>query len=145
MASNASIPVPGPDTGKIVGKPHSEHGGPGPQIMAADTLTGNDVVNAAGEALGTIKALMLDVPSGRLAYAVLSFGGRLGVGDKLFAIPWPALKLDTDHKRFILDLEKDRLAKAPGFDKEHWPAMADPQWAASIYSYYHVQPYWEYT
>jgi hypothetical protein len=113
--------------------------------MAAETLTGDDVVNPAGEVLGTIKALMLDVPSGRIAYTVLSFGGLLGIGDKLFAIPWPALTLDTDHKRFILDLDKERLIQAPGFDKEHWPAMADPQWAASIHSYYNVQPYWDYT
>ena len=145
MASIESTPVPGPNTGKIVGKQHSEHGGPGPQIMAADTLTGNDVVNAAGKALGTVKAIMLDVLSGHIAYAVLSFGGILGFGEKLFAIPWQALKLDTDNKRFILDIEQDRLANAPGFDKDHWPTMADPQWVASIYSYYKVQPYWEYT
>ena len=145
MASIESTPVPGPDTGKIVGKQHSEHGGPGPQIMAAETLTGNDVVNAAGEALGTVKAIMLDVLSGHIAYAVLSFGGILGFGEKLFAIPWQALKLDTDNKCFILDIEQDRLANAPGFDKDHWPTMADPQWVASIYSYYKVQPYWEYT
>lgn len=132
-----------PDTGKIVGKQHSEHGGPGPHIMAADTLTGNAVVNAAGEDLGNIKAIMLDIPGGRIAYAVLSFGGLLGFGEKLFAIPWHSLKLDTDNKRFILDIDQERLRHAPGFDKDHWPSMADPQWAASIHSYYNVQPYWE--
>lgn len=142
MASIESTPTP-PDTGKIVGKQHSEHGGPGPQVMAADTLTGNSVVNAAGEDLGAIKAIMLDVPSGRIAYAVLSFGGLLGFGEKLFAIPWQVLKLDTDNQRFILNVEQEHLRNAPGFDKDHWPSMADPAWAASIYSYYNVQPYWE--
>lgn len=59
---------------------------------------------------------MLDVPSGRVAYAVLSFGGFLGMGEKLFAEPWSALTLDTVNKRFVLDVTKDRLTDAPGFD-----------------------------
>ena len=142
MATTESTTEIHPDTGKIVGHQHSEHGGPGPQIMAADTLTGNDVVNSAGEDLGKIKAIMLDVPSGQIAYAVLSFGGVMGFGKKLFATPWHVLKLDTDNKRFILDIDQERLKNAPGFDKDHWPSMADPQWAASIYSYYNVKPYW---
>jgi hypothetical protein len=74
---------------------------------------------------------------------VLSFGGFLGVGDKLFAVPWRALKLDTDNKCFILDVDKDRLRDAPGFDKDHWPSMADTQWASKVHSYYGTRPYWE--
>jgi sporulation protein YlmC with PRC-barrel domain len=116
--------------------------GPGPEVMAAATLEGNAVVNAAGERLGEITDIMLDVPSGRVAYAVLSFGGFLGLGDKLFAVPWQALTLDADQKRFILDVDKELLKNAPGFDKDHWPAMADPQWAQSIHSYYGSEPYW---
>ena len=135
MATTESTTEIHPDTGKVVGQQHSEHGGPGPQIMAADTLTGNDVVNSAGEDLGKITAIMLDVPSGQIAYAVLSFGGVMGFGEKLFATPWHVLKLDTDNQRFILDIDQERLKNAPGFDKDHWPSMADPQWAASIYSY----------
>ena len=142
MATTESTTEIRPDTGKIVGRQHSEHEGPGPQIMAADTLTGNDVVNSAGEDLGKIKAIMLDVPSGKIAYAVLSFGGIMGFGEKLFATPWHVLKLDTDNKRFILDIDQERLKNAPGFDKDHWPAMADQQWATSIHSYYNVEPYW---
>lgn len=117
--------------------------GPGPEVMAAATLTGNDVMNSRGEQLGDIEAIMLDVPSGRVAYAVLSFGGVLGVGDKLFAVPWQALKLDTDNKCFILNVERDRLKDAPGFDKDHWPSMADTQWASKVHTYYGTQPYWE--
>src|SRR5687768_12284127 len=73
--------------------------GPGPQIMGADTLIGDNVVNTLGEDLGEIKEIMLEISSGRVAYAVLSSGGFLGIGDKLFAIPWSALKLDPANKR----------------------------------------------
>ena len=117
--------------------------GPGPQIMGADTLIGDDVVNTLGEDLGEIKEIMLDVASGRVAYAVLSSGGFLGIGDKLFAIPWTALKLDPANKRFVLDVAQDRLKDAPGFDKDHWPSMADTSWATSVHDYYGTRPYWK--
>jgi len=117
--------------------------GPGPQIMAAGTLTGDDVVNAEGETLGKIDSIMLDVPNGKIAYAVLSFGGFLGMGNKLFAIPWRALDLDTDNKCFVLNVDKETLEGAPGFDKDHWPSMADPQWAMQVHSYYGSRPYWQ--
>jgi sporulation protein YlmC with PRC-barrel domain len=128
---------------RIVGNTYENNDGPGPQVMAADTLQGDDVVNAAEEDLGKIQDIMLDVPSGRIAYAVLSFGGFLGMGDKLFAIPWSALKLDPDNHRFILDINKEQLKNAPGFDKDHWPSMADQQWAMEVHSYYGRRPYWE--
>jgi sporulation protein YlmC with PRC-barrel domain len=117
--------------------------GPGPEIMAASTLEGDAVVNTKGEDLGNIEEIMLDVPRGRIAYAVLSFGGFMGMGDKLFAIPWGALTLDAERKCFVLDVDKERLKLAPGFDKDHWPTMADPRWATDIHSYYGSRPYWE--
>jgi len=117
--------------------------GPGPEVMDAATLKGDSVVNSSGEDLGNIEAIMLDVTSGRIAYAVLSFGGFLGMGSKLFAIPWSALTLDAAEKRFILDVSKDRLENAPGFDKDHWPSMADNSWATEVHSYYNVRPYWD--
>ena len=83
---------------------------------------------------------MLDMRSGNVGYAVLSFGGFLGVGEKLFAVPWNALKLDTEHKRFVLKVPKDQLKDAPGFDKDHWPDMADPSWVKGIHSYYGTRP-----
>ena len=79
---------------------------------------------------------MLDVNTGRVSYAVLSFGGFLGMGDKLFAVPWNALTLDTVNKRFVLNVGKARLESAPGFDKDNWPDMADPVWEDGIHSYY---------
>lgn len=114
--------------------------GPGPRLMGADTLIGNDVYNRQDEALGDIKEIMLDVAAGRICYAVLSHGGLLGIGEKLFAVPWQALTLDTTNKRFTLDVGKDRLALAPGFDKDSWPDMADTTWAQGIHSYYGTKP-----
>jgi hypothetical protein len=107
-----------------------------PLVLAAGALVGDEVVNPQGEDLGHIKELMIDVRSGRVAYAVLSFGGILGMGDKLFAVPWPALRLNYQNKVFILDLSKQRLEDAPGFDKDHWPDMADETWSNTIDHYY---------
>jgi hypothetical protein len=115
--------------------------GPGPGLMGADTLMGNDVYNKQGDDLGDIQEIMLDMRNGRISYAVLSFGGFLGMGDKLFAVPWGALRLDTENKRFELNVEKDRLESAPGFDKDHWPDMADQSWAQQIHDYYGTKPY----
>jgi sporulation protein YlmC with PRC-barrel domain len=121
-------------------KDTSGHAGPGPALMGADTLIGDSVVNAADEDLGDIKEIMLDMQTGQVAYAVLSFGGFLGMGDKLFAVPWQALHLDTVNKRFVLDIEKERLQNAPGFDKDAWPDMADAQWAQQIHTFYGTDP-----
>ena len=110
--------------------------GPGPHLMGADTLLGEGVVNGADEDLGDIKEIMLDMNTGQVAYAVLAFGGFLGMGEKLFAVPWQALHLDTVNKRFVLDVEKERLKNAPGFDKDAWPDMSDVQWANQVHSFY---------
>jgi sporulation protein YlmC with PRC-barrel domain len=110
--------------------------GPGPALMGANTLLGNDVYNKDGEDLGDIKEFMIDMPTGRVAYAVLSFGGLLGMGDKLFAVPWAALSLDTVNKRFTLNVPKTALKDAPGFDKDRWPAMSDKTWATGVHEFY---------
>ncbi|RYY01621.1 MAG: PRC-barrel domain containing protein [Gammaproteobacteria bacterium] len=120
---------------------NENHSGPGPRLMGADTLNGNDVYNTAEEDLGDIKEIMLDVASGKVAYAVLSFGGVLGLGEKLFAVPWTSLKLDTANKRFILDVSKERLENAPGFDKDDWPDMTDRNWVDSINNFYDNDAY----
>ena len=117
-------------------------------IYAATTVL-NDTVpnrnrgpgNTKDEDLGDIKEIMLDMRNGQVSYAVLSFGGFLGLGEKLFAVPWPALKLDTDNKRFVLDASKDRLESAPGFDKDNWPDMADTVWEKGVHAFYGTQPY----
>lgn len=117
------------------------HKGPGPELMGSETLVGNDVYNDRNENLGDIREIMLDIRSGRIGYAVLSFGGFLGLGAKLFAVPWDTLKLDTEHKRFVLNVPRDRLKAAPGFDQDDWPDMADPTWEKATHAYYGTKPY----
>lgn len=109
-------------------------------LMSASTLMGNEVYNKGDENLGDIKDFMLDVHSGKICYAVLAFGGFMGMGGKLFAVPWGALKLDTENKRFVLDVSEERLKLAPGFDKDHWPDMGDAAWAQGIDTYYGIKP-----
>jgi len=113
------------------------------RVMSASTLTGDRVRNQAGEDLGKVDDIMIDVPTGRIAYAVLSFGGFLGMGDKLFAIPWSSFTLDEDEKCFILNIDKATLENAPGFDKDNWPDMAEPSFRSQIYDYYGAKPYWD--
>ena len=113
--------------------------GPGPELMGADTLIGDHVHNLKNEHLGEIKEIMLDMRSGKIAYAVMSSGGVLSIGEKLFAVPWDALKLDTEHKRFTLDVDLERIKNAPGFDTGNWPDMASPEWKNQIHTYYGVE------
>jgi sporulation protein YlmC with PRC-barrel domain len=113
------------------------------RVLSAGTLAGDRVRNSTGEDLGKVNEIMIDIPAGRVAYAVLSFGGFLGMGDKLFALPWSVLTVDEDEKCFVLDIDKKILEKAPGFDKDSWPDMADTAWGSSIYSYYGTKPYWQ--
>jgi hypothetical protein len=108
--------------------------------MGADTLIGDGVVNGDDDTLGDIKEIMLDMQTGQVAYAVLAFGGFLGMGEKLFAVPWQALHLDTTNHRFVLDVEKERLKHAPGFDKDAWPNMADVAWATQVHTFYGTDP-----
>ena len=136
------------DTYGIYGKSHFTNNtadykkGPGPHLMGANTLIGNGVRSAADDDLGDIKEIMLDMHSGKVAYAVLSFGGFLGLGEKLFAVPFSALTLDTENKCFILNIAKERLENAPGFDEDDWPDMADKSWGQDLHSYYDAEPFW---
>jgi sporulation protein YlmC with PRC-barrel domain len=115
-----------------------------PRVLSATTIIGDKVLNPAGEHLGNIKELMIDLDGGLIAYAVLSFGGFLGMGDKLFAIPWEALTVDTDNHSLILDIDKEVLKEAPGFDKDNWPdnAKYEAGWLLGVYEYYGYSPYW---
>lgn len=105
-------------------------------LLSADTISGDEVCNLQDEDLGTIQDLMLDVNEGKIRYAVLASGGFLGMGDRLFAVPWKALKHDKLNKRFLLDVDVEHIKNAPGFDKDEWPNMADVSWNSSIESYY---------
>ena len=114
---------------------------PGPTLVSASTLSNDDVYNRQGEKLGSIKDLMMDIHSRRVCYAVLSFGGFLSLGEKLFAVPWSALAVDTENQRLLLDTNEVRLKDAPGFDKDNWPNMADPFWEENIQSFYGTDVY----
>lgn len=111
--------------------------------MSATTLVGDTVINPQGEDLGKVEDIMLDIHEGRVAYVVLSFGGFMGMGNKLFAIPWKALSLSEERHAFILDVEKDRLKNAPGFDKDNWPDMTQDTFGTEVYEFYGQEPYWE--
>lgn len=113
-----------------------------PAVLSSSSISGDAVVNRLGDSLGKIEDLMIDLPANRVAYAVLSFGGFLGIGNKLFAVPFEVLELDKENKRFILDIPKERLEAAPGFDKDDWPDFADRTWGGSIYTHYERSPYW---
>ncbi len=110
---------------------------------AKKTVIGSKVVNQQNEDLGKIEDIAIDVEAGRIAYAVLSFGGFLGMGDKYFAIPWEAFRFNVTDKRAVLNVDKKLLDNAPGFDKDTWPNMADSAWGNQIFTHYGYKPYWE--
>jgi sporulation protein YlmC with PRC-barrel domain len=113
-----------------------------PDFLSASTIKGDKVVNREGDQIGKIEELMLDLQAGRIGYAVLSFGGFLGMGDKLFAIPWNGFKLKLHDHAFLLDIDKEVLERAEGFDRDRWP-INDRHWVSSMYLYYGYQPYWQ--
>jgi sporulation protein YlmC with PRC-barrel domain len=113
------------------------------RVVSAGSVTGDSVRNLKGDDLGNIQEIMLDVNDGSIAYAVLSFGGFLGMGDKLFAVPWKAMTLVQDQEHFLLDVDKNVLENAPGFDKDNWPDFSDPTWGQGIHDHYSTTPYWQ--
>lgn len=144
MPMNPASPHDSPHIGaRIVGKGSQTAAGPGPDLMGASTLVGDNVFSSDNEEIGKIKEIMLEVESGHIVYAVMSCGGFLGLGDKLLALPWPALTLDTTHKCFVLNVSAEKVKQAPGFDKDHWPAMADIGWATTLHEYYGTRAHWE--
>jgi len=121
----------------------SEKGG----ILDSTKVIGAKVENPLGENLGKIESVMLDFDEGRILYAVLSFGGFLGMGDKLFPVPVEALMFKKDDKgsvdKVIFDVDKDKLKSAPGYDRNTLPNYADRKFATNVYIHYGYDPYWE--
>jgi sporulation protein YlmC with PRC-barrel domain len=101
------------DTGKRANKPL--------KYLSASSLIGNKIFNKEDEGLGDVKDIMMNVHDGKIEYMIIEFGGFLGMGEKLFAVPYKALTLDTNRHAFILNQKKEVLENAPGFDKDHWP------------------------
>lgn len=106
------------------------------QHLSATSLIGDDINNPQGESLGDLKDLMIDLGTGNIAYAVISFGGVMGMGAKLFAVPWKSLRVDHANKCLTLDVSKDRLKDAPGFDSDNWPDFSDASFADKVHTYY---------
>lgn len=115
------------------------------RALSASSLNGTNVVNPAGENLGHVEDLMIDLNTGHILYTVLSFGGILGIGNKLFAVPFEAFSIDQEHEDFVLDVPQERLKNAPGFDKNNWPATGDTAFRDEVYRYYEIEPYWSQT
>ena len=102
-----------------------------PKVLTASILKGDKVTNTKGEDLGTVEEIMLDLEHGRIAYVVLSFGRVNWMpNDKLFAVPWEALSISFHDKKFILNVSKETLKSAPGFNRNKWPEVADFSWLA---------------
>lgn len=104
--------------------------------LSSSSITGTKVTNEQGDDLGKIEDLMVDLESGKVSYAVVSFGGFLGMGNKLFAVPLQAMHVDTKDEEFHLNESKERLENAPGFDKDNWPDSADAEWQQLVDTYY---------
>jgi hypothetical protein len=112
-------------------------------VVKTSEVIGVSVKNLEKENLGKIEEIILDKVSGKVSYVVLNSGSFLGLGGKLFALPWNAIKYDKSDEAFILNVDKEELRDAPGFDKDHWPDMADPKWAQTITEFYSEKSYWE--
>ncbi|KTD22864.1 PRC-barrel domain-containing protein [Legionella lansingensis] len=105
-------------------------------IVKATNVIGVNVENAQGENLGEIEDLVLDKLQGHVEYVVLSFGGILGMGEKLVAMPWSIFTYDKDRECFVINMSKERLENAPRFDRDKWPDFSSPTLTDSINNYY---------
>jgi sporulation protein YlmC with PRC-barrel domain len=113
-----------------------------PDFLPADTIKGEKVVSIAGEYIGKIEELIIDLKAGRVACSVLSFSELPGMGSRLFALPWQALQVKLQEYAFLLNVPKYTLEKAEGFDKYSWPVITY-EWLSTVYSYYEYEPYWQ--
>lgn len=91
------------------------------KYLTASSIIGDEVYNKSDEHLGDIKDIMIDITTGHIEYYVIEFGGFLGIGEKYFAVPFRLLQINAHKRLYVLDLPKEVLEKAPGFDKNHWP------------------------
>jgi sporulation protein YlmC with PRC-barrel domain len=111
-------------------------------LISADKVEGTNVMNPAGEKLGSIEDVMIDKRSGKVAYAVMSFGGFLGIGDRHHPLPWSMLKYDTNLKGYVINLDKRTLESAPTYASDERVDLADKEYGRKLHDYYHVPPYW---
>ena len=112
------------------------------RFVPSSRLEQYDVVNKKGDDMGQMQNFVMDMREGLIAFALVSFGGFLGISDKWFAIPWELLEWRTLEKKFLLDLPREKLAKAPGIDKHKWPQEINLDWLKDLYVYFDCCPYW---
>jgi sporulation protein YlmC with PRC-barrel domain len=113
-------------------------------VVSASKIIGETVVNRQGENVGKIDELVIDAKKNSVLYAVLSFGGFMGMGNKLFAMPWDAFEFSATENKLVLNVDKEKLKAAPGFEKgDKWPDFKDQLWGESIYNYYNYTPPWK--
>jgi hypothetical protein len=111
-------------------------------LISADKVEGTAVYNPAGEKLGTVENLMIDKLSGRVGYAVMSFGGFLGMGESRHPLPWDILKYDTNLGGYVVDMDQDILRGAPTYDEAQNVNWEDRDWNKRLHEYYGVAPHW---
>jgi PRC-barrel domain len=112
------------------------------RLISADKVQGTVVYNNRGEKLGTVENVMIDKMTGKVAYAVMSFGGFLGMGEKFHPLPWSTLAYDTELDGYAVPLSKEVLEKAPTYAAGETIDMNDRRWGEQIHRYYNVDPYW---
>ena len=134
MASNEGVVAPG--AGDVAREET-------PRLIAAQKVNGTPVYHLGGDRLGTIQDLMLDKQSGRVAYAVMSFGGFLGIGERYHPLPWSVLTYSVDQGGYSVDLDPDRLDGAPSFAADENPDWSSPDWGRRVHDYYGIRPYWD--
>jgi sporulation protein YlmC with PRC-barrel domain len=115
-----------------------------PVALAASTFAGYRIRNHDGEELGKVRDVVIDLEAGRVAYVAVQVGGFLGMNDRLLAVPWEALHVDTVSKQVMLNVEPETLQNQPTFQKDKWPATTgdDRQSLQKVYEYYGFEPYW---
>ena len=111
-------------------------------IISSDRVEGTSVYNGAGEKLGSIDDLMIDKVSGKVSYAVLSFGGFLGIGTNLLPLPWGRLCYSTRFEAYELDIDDEELKRAPSFRADRDFDWGDRAQEAELHRYYGMPPYW---
>jgi len=113
------------------------------QLLRSSQALRQEVMNTRGQHIGQIEDIVIDAALGDIAYGVLSFGGFLGLGEKWFAIPWGAFEPSSGFGAMTLDVSEEALKKAPGFDKDQWPELANRRWATAAHDAFRQRPYWE--
>lgn len=111
-------------------------------LIAADKVKGADVYNLEGEKLGKIEDTMIDKVSGRAIYAVLSFGGFLGIGDDYYPLPWSTLRYDTSRGGYVVNLDKERMKGAPSYKSNDADFKWTPDYGRSVDTFYKAPMMW---